>query len=193
MNEKQVRERFGPPDEIVGRSERMRSRLPDSCLLQIAVNSTDIRIDEEVTTQPPAAAEEFTANGENTGSGLILLAVDDTAKRILIDGIAPLTAPTDFRLMSVLVQLHREDREAERAPENYRALSAEKLAEAASSTGDIAGRKAVSRMRKKISGEFQELYGSPLGLDALIENVRGEGYRLNPAVRIVTPDQLRRS
>jgi hypothetical protein len=40
--------------------------------------------------------------------------------------------------------------------------------------------------------EFEELYGSRLGFDAVIENLRGKGYRLNPAVRVVAPDQLKR-
>ena len=71
-------------------------------------------------------------------------------------------------------------------------MSATDLAEAASSTGDVSGRKTISRVRKKISDEYGKLYGSPLGLDAVIENVQGKGYRLNPLIRVVTPDQLRR-
>ena len=165
--------------------------LPDSCLLQIAVNSPDMNIDEEpLTSRPLNATVELAANDENTEGGSILLAVDDVAKRILIDGLAPLTAPSEFRLMSVLVRLHREDRVAGRAPDNYRTISATDLAEAISSTGDTAGRKAISRVRKKINDEYQQLYGSQLGLDAVIEKVQGKGYRLNPLVRVVTPDQL---
>ncbi len=165
--------------------------LPDSCLLQIAVNSPEMNIDEEpLTSRPLNATVEFAANDENTEGGAILLAVDDVAKRILIDGLAPLTAPSEFRLMSELVRLHREDGVAGRAPDNFRTISATHLAEALSSTGDAAGRKAVSRVRKKIGDEYQQLYGGQLGLDAVIEKVQGRGYRLNPHVRVVTPDQL---
>ena len=83
--------------------------------------------------------------------------------------------------MSVLVELHREDRDAERAPENFRTVSATDLAEAVSSAGDVAGRKAISRLRAKINHEYEELYGSPLGSDTIIENVRGKGYRPQPS------------
>jgi 7-cyano-7-deazaguanine synthase in queuosine biosynthesis len=167
--------------------------LPDSCLLQIAVNSPEIDIDEApITLRPPDAKEErVVASEEGMETGLMLLAVDDAGKRILIDGIAPLTGPVDFRLMSVLVRLHREDREDERAPGNFRTISAADLAEAANTTGEVAGRKAVSRLRKKIDGEYHELYGSRLDADAIIQNVQGKGYRLNPEVRVVAPDQLK--
>ena len=99
--------------------------------------------------------------------------------------------PAEFRTLSVLVQLYRQDREAERAPEHFRTILAADLAEAAGSEGDTSGRKTISRIREKISREYQILYGSELGLDAIIETVQGKGYRLNPAVRIVTPDQIR--
>jgi len=165
--------------------------IPDSCLLQIAVNSPGIGFDDEpITLRPPKEKVGLVASAENTERGSILLAVDDAAKRILIDGLASLTAPGEFRLVSVLIRRHKEDLAAERAPRNFRTISAADLAAAASSTGDTAGRQAVSRVRKKISAEYQQLYGSPLGLDAVIENVQGRGYRLNPHVRVVTPDQL---
>jgi Queuosine biosynthesis protein QueC len=168
--------------------------LPDSCLLQMAVNSPDMSInDEPIVLRPAETTVEFISSEEDSERSSILLAVDDGRKRILIDGIAPLTAAGEFRLVSVLVRLHREDREAERAPANFRTMTATDLAEAASSTGDVAGRKAISRLREKINGEYRELYGSLLDLDAVIENVQGKGYRLNPQVRVVAPDQLRRS
>jgi hypothetical protein len=164
--------------------------LPESCLLQLVVNSPDIPIDHEpIATPLPGTAKKLPAT-EEYNEGPIRLAVDDVGKRIMIDGLAPLAGPTEFRLVSVLVQLHREDREAERAPENYRTMQAEDLAEAASSTGDVAGRKAISRLRGKINREYEALYGSRLDSDSIIESVRGRGYRLNPAVRIVASDQL---
>jgi hypothetical protein len=90
--------------------------LPDSCLLQIAVNSPVMSIDNEpIALRSAEAMVEFVASEENAERGSILLAIDDARKRILIDGIAPLTAAGEFRLVSVLVRLHREDREAERA------------------------------------------------------------------------------
>jgi hypothetical protein len=45
-------------------------------------------------------------------------------------------------------------------------------------------------LRKKISREFEQLYGGKLSLDAIIENVHGKGYRINPAVRVVAAAEL---
>jgi len=161
--------------------------IPANCLLQIVVNSPWIGIDDEpITFRPPKEEVDRVASAENPEKGSILLAVDDVAKRILIDGLAPLTAPSEFRLMWELIRLHREDGVAGRAPDNFRTITAEAL----SSTGGDAGRKAVSRVRKKIGDEYRQLYGGQLGLDAVIEKVQGRGYRLNPHVRVVTPDQL---
>ena len=172
-------------------SDLIDHKLPDTCLLQMAVISSEMNFDEEpLTLRPLNATVEFAAKDEDIEGGPILLAVDEVAKRILIDGLAPLTAPGEFRLMSELVRLHREDGVAGRAPDNFRTMSAAHLAEAVSSTGDSAGRKAVSRVRKKIGDEYQQLYGGQLGMDAVIEKVQGRGYRLNPHVRVVTPDQL---
>jgi len=166
--------------------------LPDSCLLQMVVSSPGMNIHQGPIVSPSREpAKEVVAGSETTEQGIILVAVDDRGKRILIDGIAPLTAPTEFRLVSALVRLHREDREAERAPENYRSISAAVLAEAVSTTGEVAGRKAISRLRKKINGEYQELYGSWPDSNAIIENIPGKGYRLNPTVRVVAADQIR--
>ena len=166
--------------------------LPDSCLLQMVIRSPDINIDQGPIVSPsPGPAREFAVSQETTGQGIILVAIDDVGKRILIDGIVPLTASMEFRLVSTLVRLHREDRESERAPENYRSISAEDLAKAVSTTGEIAGRRAIFRLRKKINSEYQELYGSCPDSNAIVENIPGKGYRINPAVRVVAPDQIR--
>ena len=66
------------------------------------------------------------------------------------------------------------------------------LADKASSPDDTASRKVISRLRKKISKEYQELYGGTPDQDAVVESVHGKGYRINPSVRIVAPSQIRR-
>jgi hypothetical protein len=91
----------------------------------------------------------------------------------------------------LLVSLYVEDRNSGRMPTEYRTLSAQDLADASGRTDDTSGRQAVSRLRRKISREYKELYGVALSLDALIENVHGKGYRLNPSVRVVAPDALK--
>jgi 7-cyano-7-deazaguanine synthase in queuosine biosynthesis len=167
--------------------------LPDSCLLRMAISVPGTKFDDTpiMSIQREVPLEERDP-GIVADSDQILLAVDDSQKRILIDGLSPLTSPTEYRIVSVLVELFRQDREAELAPENFRTLSATELSERASMAGDQAGRKAVSRLRKQIDQEHQGLYGGTLGQDAVIENVWGKGYRINPSVRIVSPRELRR-
>jgi hypothetical protein len=169
--------------------------LPESCLLRIAHEDLDLKRDREPIESPPSSAkvEKVSAIAENLAEpAKILLAVDEVKKRILIEGISALKLSTDFRIVSILVRLHEEDRDAGLLPENYRLISATDLAEMASSRGDTTGRKAISRLRDRINREFSQLYGGGLDLDAIIQNVHGKGYRLNPTVYVVAPKVLQR-
>jgi hypothetical protein len=169
--------------------------LPDSCLLRITIAAPGTEFDEAPIKPVPQEHlllfDEGTDDKVDASGNQILLAVDDNQKRILIDGLAPLTSPTHYRIICVLVELHRQDTEEQLAPENFRTLSAAELADKASSPDDVASRKAISRLRRKISGEYQELYGT-LDQHAVVESVRGKGYRINPSVRIVSSSQIRR-
>ena len=139
----------------------------------------------------PPRTEEESSEG-SVAPDEIFLALDEVEKHVLIDDIAPLTSPSEYRIISVLLKLFREDREAELDPANYRTLSAAELAAEIGEGGDQNGRKAISRLRHKIDREHLELYGSAPGLEAVIETVQGKGYRLNPSIRIVSPGQIRR-
>jgi 7-cyano-7-deazaguanine synthase in queuosine biosynthesis len=167
--------------------------LPDSCLLRMAIDGPGIEFDEAAIApvRGDDPIKECVDDDAGTDGNQVLLAVDDLQKLILIDGLGALSSPTEYRIVSTLVDLFREDTEAGLRPENFRTLSAEDLAEQASGTGDQSGRKAISRLRKKLKREHREIYGSAMGDDAVIENVRGRGYRINPSVRIVSPSQLR--
>lgn len=177
-------------DELIDRT------LPDSCLLRITIAAPGIEFDEAPIKLPPqedlllrdeGAHDEVDASGNQ-----ILLAVDDNRKCILIDGLAPITSPTQYRIIYVLVELHRQDTEAQLAPRNFRCLSAVDVADKASSPDDTASRKVISRLRMKVSKEYHELYGGTPDQNAVVESVHGKGYRINPLVRIVAPSQLRR-
>jgi hypothetical protein len=126
----------------------------------------------------------------SVGPSEILIAIDDKAKQIVIRGMAPIKSSSDFRIMSVLVRLYVEDQDAGRLPDAYRTVSAADLAAEASKTGDTAARKAVFRLRSRIRDEFKMLYDVELDLDAVIENVHGRGYRINPSVRVVAAGEL---
>jgi DNA-binding response OmpR family regulator len=165
--------------------------LPESCLLRMVINSPATELDDtELISGPrPASNEEESSEG-SVALDEIFLALDAVEKHVLIGDIAPLTSPSEYRIISVLLKLFREDREAELDPANYRTLSAAELVAEIGEGGDQNGRKAISRLRRKIDREHLELYGSALGLEAVIETVQGKGYRLNPSIRIVSPSQI---
>jgi len=45
----------------------------------------------------------------------------------------------------------------------------------------------ISRLRKKMNTEFEELYGSRLGFDAVIENLRGKGGTASTRRYVLSP------
>lgn len=162
--------------------------LPDSCLLRLVPNSL-------ASLEMSLALEERPApldTAELIESDEVSLAIDTTEKKVRINCIAPLSGATDFRLLSVLATMHLEDRENGLLPANYRTLSGDALADSVSCRSDQAARKAVERVRKHIADDWRKVFCTDLCIDAVVENVPRKGYRLNPRVRIVSPDQLRR-
>ena len=164
--------------------------LPDSCLLRMVHDSPEMKLDDTpIASVRPLEVDKTGGDHHEGGSAErteIVIAIDNKTKQIRIDGIAPIKGSSYFRAMSVLVRLYVEDRDAGRLPDAYRTLSAEHLA----ANGDTAGRRVVSRLRRRIMDEFNVLYGVELDLDGVIENVHGKGYRINPSVRVVAPGEL---
>jgi hypothetical protein len=67
--------------------------LPESCLLQLVVNSPEIPIDQEPIAIPSAEAAKKLPTIEENTEGSLRITVDDAGKRVLIDGMAPLAGP----------------------------------------------------------------------------------------------------
>jgi hypothetical protein len=51
----------------------------------------------------------------------------------------------------------------------------------------------VERVRAAVRRRYEEHFGLPIPDDALIQTQRWRGYRLNPDVRVVRRDQLKRA
>ena len=111
--------------------------------------------------------------------------------QVIVDGLAPICGATNFRLLSVLVTMHVEDRDQGLLPDHYRTLSSKALADAIGGTSDTTSRQVIQRIRRRIHSEWVQSFGVDLGLNAVIENVSRKGYRLNPKVRIVPAAELR--
>jgi hypothetical protein len=92
----------------------------------------------------------------------------------------------------VLVEAYEKDRAEGRAPENHRCVPSLELTKVLGVT-DVALRRRVERLRRSVAGSYERCFGLPLGGDAVIQNQPWHGYRLNPLVRVVAPDQIDQS
>ena len=120
-----------------------------------------------------------------------MLAVDTRKKWILIDGITPIKGSSAFRLLSYLIDRRREDLSAGKRRENYQLVATDDLAKLLGLDGGAGLRRTIFRIRKNLSNEFERRYGLMLSENALIENVHGVGYRINPEVGLVAPLEIR--
>jgi hypothetical protein len=79
-----------------------------------------------------------------------------------------------------------------RRPEEFRCIRAPDLADALAVTEENLRRR-IGRVREDIAKAYFDLFKLTLGTDAVIENVGGKGYRVNPMIILVQPFQLSRS
>ena len=90
-----------------------------------ALNSTTLSIrprDQHSTSTSAAPTTQSTDDGANRARGRRPFRSGSS-----IEGIGASHAPAEYRIMSVLVKLFREDREAELAPRTFGPLSAAEL------------------------------------------------------------------
>jgi hypothetical protein len=92
-------------------------------------------------------------------------------------------------LALALVDVHEKDRSDGLAPENYRYMHSSHLTKVLGITG-LGLRRRVMRFRRGVADSFEKCLGLPLPDDAVIQNRRWQGYRLNPAIRVVARDQI---
>ena len=160
--------------------------LPPSCILRLAASPGGIAM--PTTAQPktepaPADNRDFTRTSE------IRFALDQTNNRVLIEGLPPIEGPASFGLLQTLVSQRESDRQKGFAPENYTFVRGSYLAKASGST-EASLRRRIYRIRRSIADAFEKYVGLSLSADALIENKKWKGYRLNPAALVLAPEQL---
>ena len=119
----------------------------------------------------------------------IHLALDPSSRVVLIAGLPPIKGEGTFSLIDQLVEAHDENSLNKRAPENYRFVAGGQLATRLA-INDVTLRKRVMRLRRKVANAFQRRFGLTLAGDAVIQSTAWSGYRLNPAVRVLAPDQI---
>jgi hypothetical protein len=112
--------------------------------------------------------------------------VNAAAQVVLVRGGLELKG-ADYLLLRRLLDTFEEDQRNRKAPENYRYTSTKTLATKLKVRQPTVHQR-VLRIRKRLFEWFTEDY--PLPEDALVENAPWEGYRINPAVRLLDISEM---
>ena len=93
----------------------------------------------------------------------------------------------DYNFLRRLLDVFEEDLRNQKAPENYRSTMHQHVSRG-TQVRQPTVRQRVLRIRKRLFEWFADDY--PLPQDALIENTSWEGYRINPAVRLLNLSEM---
>jgi hypothetical protein len=122
-------------------------------------------------------------------SSQIRIALDAKTKRVLLGHGRAIEGSAAYQLLSKLVEIALEDRAKQRAPERHRFTKAGSLS-SAFGVGEASLRRTVLRARRRVAEVFEADAGIAMNGGELIENVPWRGYRLNPAVLVVSADEI---
>jgi Queuosine biosynthesis protein QueC len=161
--------------------------LPASCILRLVAGPGGISMPE--AAQPNAPGVTPADDRDYTRSSQIRLALDASQNRVLVEGVPPIEGRAAFALLQALVEQHQRDQGNGLAPENYTFLNAKRLADKLG-ISDTSLRRCIYRVRQRLADAFETCAGLPLSADALVENKKWKGYRLNHAVLILAPEEL---
>ena len=167
--------------------------LPPDCLLRMVFERPDSEIDDsrlESAAHSEPLDRDGNPNVDVSRSTEIVLAVDVEKKQVRIAGASPITGSTAYRMMRFLAERHREDLMSGLLPRNHRTIDPKELASLISLQDGGGIRSTLRRLRKSLRTEFEMKYGLTLSRDAIVENVHGRGYRINPDVKIVSVAEL---
>ena len=169
--------------------------LPPNCIVRMAIREHGQDLENAPITDPVEAEKNDRGSEGHEGRdflqiGEIRLSLDEKERRVLIEGLQPLTGPANYSLIAQLIAHYRRDRVAGRAPENFKYTSARELAETFA-IREPTLRKRVNRFRKQAAERFEDRNGVPLMQDAIIETREWKGYRINPGVWVVKFDEIK--
>lgn len=165
--------------------------LPSHSLLMMAVSpggGLAVEPDMPMSIEPDSGSGAAAADEIRSTS--LRIALDEKKRQVLVEGLSPLRGDKTFALIELLAGNYRLDQAAGRAPENFTLVDRYTL-ETTLQIEEPSVRKLISRTRRRLFRDFEARYGVPLPQNALIENTSWHGYRLNPAVQLLDPSQLR--
>lgn len=135
------------------------------------------------------AGEGALLPASNIGGAIIRLAFHDEDDVVRIETLPYRGA--HFGLLAALKDLFIADLQALRAPENFRGIKGDRLADKLRISGH-ALRARVVKFRRDVKRDLMEQLGRVIGDHDIVDNPRDwNGYRLNPlVVRVVAWDQM---
>ncbi len=111
---------------------------------------------------------------------VVQLTFNTTEEFVLVESVR-YTGAT-YKLLRALHDIFLSDRQAQKPPDQFRKLSAAKLADILQ-IGEEAVRRRVSTFRQRVAKDFKESLDRVLNKNDVVENHRDwDGYRLNPQV-----------
>ena len=119
----------------------------------------------------------------------IRLALDEGRSRVLIEGLPSFGTKEDFELLAPLARRYRDETLAGRAPENHTYVTTREMVKLLPLDENTLRRR-VLRFRKRVAKGFEKRFGITLASDAIIQSQEWRGYRLNPNVRLLHPDEI---
>jgi 7-cyano-7-deazaguanine synthase in queuosine biosynthesis len=161
--------------------------LPSTCILRMVagpegVVAPSVQASEQREPYPPDS-RDFARTSR------VRIALDPQSKRVLVEGLPPLEGVTSYAVLEILVATAERDRNERRAPENFTYVEARNIASVAG-LSEASLRRCIYRIRRRLAAASESSAGLPLSAEALIENHPWQGYRLNPAVLILSPKEI---
>jgi len=160
--------------------------LASTCILRMVAGPNGIA---PVPASPTPVEPDRPDVREFGVSSQIRLAIDQQRGCVLIAGVRPIEGPAAFALVRTLTEFSEADRAAKRAPEHYRFIRAAKLADEVD-VSEASLRRCIRRVRERLAESFEHEAGLCVSANARIENELWEGDRINPAVLILTAEDI---
>jgi 7-cyano-7-deazaguanine synthase in queuosine biosynthesis len=169
-------------------SEVLQRELPASSLLALVLAS---RLGVTSAADAEFAPVRLPDPKPDGGDGPTYLAVDAKRKRIRISDRAELEGPAILGIVQLIAQSALDDAGKGIAADRRTALPAKTITDRGVFPSDEAVRAAISRARETLADEEKLLYGTTADPNAIIERTT-QGYRINPAVVVVTIEEFER-
>ncbi len=177
-------------DEAARLSDVLDRKLPPSSLLALVLASrlSDVNTASFETPQKlpePLSELEIAAAPSN----YIFIAIDHARHRILISNRSELHGRAIYPIMKLLIETAQKDRLEGLLPRNYRSFQAKEIANKLANPDAGAVTAAIKRARGDFAEADMALDGTQSDPNAIIESVPRKGYRLNPNVRVLKPEE----